>query len=1087
MTNKTVDTGITVAVRLLELINASSDVFPPLKSASGGALYIAQLIGGFRLNKKEWAQFLEHVQLNVALIAQSIANQATQIPPASSMGVSAGNIDALEDLNKVLHDVQSTIEAMQGCSLVKRVLSYVKDQKQIEGMEKGLARVSARFHLQRELQISRDTEKTIMDLCAIKLFLDDVNKAIAVVDNKVSETHAMVGNVEAMVDGIEAGIQTVSLASPLSKLPYAEGASWDIGKICQEGTRVPVVAEIMDFVGNFQADGSARVFCLTGAPGTGKTTIAHSISKLCHDAGWLATAFFFNREDSTRAPKLFSTIAYDLAARFPRFRASISQAIKQDPSLASASLTHQFYKLIKPFCHLLPQDRPIVIVLDALDEGYCDALLEFLVKNIAFIPGVLQIVATTRDVVQMQLLLVAPHVHHRAFHHNLGSNLNDVEKVVQVELSKVALKKGLLGTGWPTVDHEILMKEKSGGLMIWVTAVCQYLSQPENLDPKGELESLLQSTSSESLEAEAQMDLLYVAILRHWNWSKRGFTEDYKQVMGAILVSKIPLSVQAIDLLYSGKTKIKMLLPLLRPLLLQSEENQFIQILHQSLHDFLTGRAHLANDWKVFAVDEREHNEILAIKTICVINIELSIAIPGTGYIGQMRGMPKISENIVPEHISYACRFWMEHLKEIREPCRELVDALSFFLSTKLVLWLELSACMWQNVAIESLLTWINVRFPSPCMSECFTDMRQMFALIHFSNAQTNMGMRKDALETIKAAVAMQRELANANPAVFNSALALSLGNLSNQLSDMGAKDDALLAIKESVSMRRKLVQGNSVAFNAELARSLGNLSNRLSDVGSKYEALQAIREAVALRRVLAKGKPSAFNAELARSLANLSNHLIEMGVRDEALDMIREAVAMQRDLVKINPFAFNADLARSLRNLSNCLSEMGTSGEALDTIKEAVQMQRELAKKNPAAFNADLASSLGSLSNCFSNLGAKSEALQAIREAVEMRRGLSKENNGAFNADLAWSLGTLSNCLSNMGTITEALQAIREAVEIRRQLAKENTSATSNANLADALCHLSCFYSEMGHTEDAFQTVEEAVLIFRGLMTTNP
>ena len=43
MKAKLSDVGI-AAVRLLEALSASADVFPPLKSAAGGALHFAKLV-----------------------------------------------------------------------------------------------------------------------------------------------------------------------------------------------------------------------------------------------------------------------------------------------------------------------------------------------------------------------------------------------------------------------------------------------------------------------------------------------------------------------------------------------------------------------------------------------------------------------------------------------------------------------------------------------------------------------------------------------------------------------------------------------------------------------------------------------------------------------------------------------------------------------------------------------------------------------------------------------------------------------------------------------------------------------------------
>ncbi len=162
----------------------------------------------------------------------------------------------------------------------------------------------------------------------------------------------------------------------LDQASYAQGATWSPALTCQSGTRESLLGEIMDWVGNIEGNTSARIFCLTGVPGAGKTAIAHSVAKLCHDKGWLVTAFFFNKEDSVKAPMLFSTMTCDLASRFPSFRASLSQAIEQDPSLAAAGLTRQFQDLIVPFSESIPQNRPVLIILDGLDEGLSKELLK---------------------------------------------------------------------------------------------------------------------------------------------------------------------------------------------------------------------------------------------------------------------------------------------------------------------------------------------------------------------------------------------------------------------------------------------------------------------------------------------------------------------------------------------------------------------------------------------------------------------------------------------------------------------------------------------------------------------------------------
>ncbi len=209
-----------------------------------------------------------------------------------------------------------------------------------------------------------------------------------------------VGSVALDVQTVAQDVKTVALdvqmgmhISTLTKLPYAQGATWSPKLMCQPGTRESILDEIMAWI---EGNTPERIFCLTGAPGAGKTAIAHSVAKLCHDKGWLVTAFFFNKEDTVKAPMLLSTITCDLASRFPSFQASISQAIQKDPSLAAAGMTRQFQELIVPFSMGIPQNQPVLIVLDGLDEGLSKELLEILKNTISLLPGAFQFFVTTR-------------------------------------------------------------------------------------------------------------------------------------------------------------------------------------------------------------------------------------------------------------------------------------------------------------------------------------------------------------------------------------------------------------------------------------------------------------------------------------------------------------------------------------------------------------------------------------------------------------------------------------------------------------------------------------------------------------------
>ncbi len=174
---------------------------------------------------------------------------------------------------------------------------------------------------------------------------------------------------------------------------------------------------------------------------------------------------------------------------------------------------------------------------------------------------------------------------------------------------------------------------------------------------------------------------------------------------------KSPLTVDGLHLLHAGRVPVKRLLQILKPLLLLSDEAKPIQILHQSLHDLLVTRAKDVDSWKEFAINEEQHHEKLATLCIQAINAELSEDTPGTGYIDAEERIPKIPDDVIPEHLWYACRFWIEHLLVNDDPGQELIHGVQILLSQKHLLWLEVMICKGQlrQLDFNSFIDWINV------------------------------------------------------------------------------------------------------------------------------------------------------------------------------------------------------------------------------------------------------------------------------------------------------------------------------------------------------------------------------------------
>lgn len=346
-------------------------------------------------------------------------------------------------------------------------------------------------------------------------------------------------------------------------------------------------------------------------------------------------------------------------------------------------------------------------------------------------------------------------------------------------------------------------------------------------------------------------------------------------------------------------------------------------------------------------------------------------------------------------------------------------------------------------------------------------------------------GRRDEAVAPAEQAVALYRQLADADPRTYLPNLAASLHNLGKFLTDRGRRDDGLAQIVKAVALYRRLVDIDPAALPL-LAMSLNSAGVALAELGRDQEAVAPTVEAVAIQRRLIDADPSAGLSGLAQSLANLGIRLSHQGHKPDALEATREAVELYRRLVDINPAAHLPGLANSLNGLGTRLSELGRQEEALDPATEAVELYRRLVDTNLAAHLPDLAWSLNTLGNRLSALGRQEEALGPTTEAVELYRRLVDVNPAAHLPDLASALTNLGATLTEVGEHARALRSTEEAVAAYRRLA-ESRPAAHLSSLAVSLSNRGVLLAELGQHSQAMEPTSEALEIRRGLAESNP
>jgi hypothetical protein len=484
--------------------------------------------------------------------------------------------------------------------------------------------------------------------------------------------------------------------------------------VCMPNTRTELLKEIWSWITSIDAETPAQILWLTGVAGAGKSAVAHTVGRRCQDYGLLTSCFFFDRDIPERNnPKaLFSTIARDLADQCVDFSQYIARALESKRSLAGSSIFVHFNELILRSSQYLPADKPVVLIIDALDEGYNLDVLKIFRDQVPKLPGAFRILVTSRMTKELNIFLSNKlHVHSLSINIDEPSNLTDIALYADHKLREVA-EWGDLGEDWP---GSLLLNRfigAAGGLFIWVTVVTEYLRM--SMDPGQELKSLIERESLGDLSAETKMVELYSTILQGCKWSDRAFVNGYSLLIGAIVAAKTPLSISALQSIHRHLTlPVRTLLQPLASLLTGlANDHTPVKFLHLSLRDFLTARAGSSLVGQQFLINEKDHSERLASLCLTMLNNDLKNCEWGIGYLAdkEANGVPENGNKFIPEELWYACRFWMDHVADVECPVSNLITLLTDFLSNNVVSWIEVITSKGRYQSFSKLRAWIQVR-----------------------------------------------------------------------------------------------------------------------------------------------------------------------------------------------------------------------------------------------------------------------------------------------------------------------------------------------------------------------------------------
>ena len=515
----------------------------------------------------------------------------------------------------------------------------------------------------------------------------------------------------------------------LNSCRRARGAEFCHGdrRGCLRGTRNAVLNEIELWVKDFN---KSPVFWLNGLAGTGKSTIAQTISERVFAENSLGASFFCSHESQDRSDLhyIFPTLAFQLAHKYPDFRSYLVTLLRSTPDIVHESLYRQMQRLIAE--PLQTTGISTVIVIDALDECKDDepssTILSVLGRFVEQIPGV-KFFITGRPEPRIQtgfrlpLLVDSTDVF---VLHDVHPDLvnSDIRLFLKHELSGLAQRRQLVG--WPSDEHVEILCYRAAGLFAYAVATVKFLDSNTHL-PRHRLDNILklpESTAPEGktrLHSGATLDSLYISILQAaFNDEDPDVDSKVRTTIGAVTLVVNPLPPLAIaELVGIESGEVILFLTLIQSLLVLGQDiEQPVKPFHKSFRDFITDPLRCPNP-RFCVLPRLTH---LGLVTNCLVvmidGLERNLlSLPEYALNSEIEDLQTRIDNKISTTLRYACNSWHTHLTECSGDTADVASRMRTFLEEKFLPWLEVLSAIGDvggaAVALENLMIWLQKVF----------------------------------------------------------------------------------------------------------------------------------------------------------------------------------------------------------------------------------------------------------------------------------------------------------------------------------------------------------------------------------------
>lgn len=284
-----------------------------------------------------------------------------------------------------------------------------------------------------------------------------------------------------------------------------------------------------------------HAFFISGKPGTGKSTLAATLTQHFKRNKVLCAQYFISRNfpGTTDPHKFFPTVALQLAERSQLAASVIAQNLDTErPDRLGYDQAESL--LLEPLNEIAKNDKMATIVLDGLDE--LDEVDENVFDILAYVVSKLQnnvkVVISARP---ENPILVALRSQCKTIELATKDSVDEVGRFIHDKIKEITAFKPAL-QGWPTSNELDMLSKQADGLFHYAATLTRWIAAEVRL--RGEASPNSDFLDKVRILGAGSLDELYQRILSAWPGSgDEEFLQHFHQVVGYLIVLEAAPSI----------------------------------------------------------------------------------------------------------------------------------------------------------------------------------------------------------------------------------------------------------------------------------------------------------------------------------------------------------------------------------------------------------------------------------------------------------------------------------------------------------------------------------------------------------------